>query len=89
MAKPETYEGIMCPNPDCPADAGNFSTGQNKKTQDVMQRKHTCKTCKTTFESVQVMSKVVEIKNEHLTTAPAVVVAPVVEAPAAAPLAVS
>ena len=66
MAKPENYEGMICPNPDCPADASNFSTGQNKKTKDIVGRLHTCKTCKTTFKSVQVFSEVVAIKNDHL-----------------------
>ena len=66
MAKPQDYEGIMCPNPDCPAEAGGFKTGQSKKTKDVVDRKHTCKTCGSTFRTVQVLSTVLEIKNNQL-----------------------
>ena len=66
--KATNWEGIMCPNPDCPANAGDFKTGQNKKEKDVITRKNTCNICKSTFETVQVPSRALVIKNEHLGT---------------------
>jgi hypothetical protein len=64
------YKGIKCPNPECPSKAGEFKTGQMKKTKDVLTRPHTCKVCGTVFETIQVPTGKAEIKNEHLAAAP-------------------
>lgn len=82
--KPTDWEGFLCPNPDCPAEAENHKVGQNKKGKDVITRKNTCKTCGTTFETVQVVSKSLVIKNDHLKPAPVETPAVTPEVPAVA-----
>ena len=60
----EDYKGIKCPNPDCGA-VDNYSSGQMKKTKDVLTRPKTCKTCGTVFKTVEVPVDVVTINNLH------------------------
>ena len=62
-----THKGIKCPNPDCDK-IGTFTTGQQKKGQDILKRPKTCKTCGTTFWTMEVPigGDTVQISNNHI-----------------------